>query len=284
MLHMNFLVDKKSLVIAVSRSGERGWVVEALKKSIDRGAFGIAITGSKDNLLSQSAQITLETSEGPEITYTKTKSVTCCTGLLMRIALELEEVSNKARLKELLETPGKLRMLAEAVEPQVAALIPGLLDQESVMIGGTGSNHGVALETALILQEAGNVPSTGMDTGNLLHGPWGSSIRNWLSVLLVSPPDLELSKKTLELAGNLGWKRLCVAGHNIDLKSYGEYSISMPVDLNPCFWSLAYLTCMQLLTYYWCIGKGLNPDAPTGMEHMLNAIVPAGRQEPEFRK
>ena len=286
LLNLGELADKKSLVLAVSRSGERGWVVDALKQSMEKGAYGVAITSTLDNLLAQHAQLTLVTGEGPEITFTKTKSVVCCTGLLMYIALELATVYGKETRPQreiLLAIPAKLHTLVEKVEPQVASLFPALLDRELVMIGGSGSNNGVALESALILQEAADVPATGMDSGNLLHGPWGSDVYKWLNILLVSRRDLALSTKSLELAGNLGWKRLCIVEPNIDLASKSEYQVTLPYEVDPLFSGLSYLIPMQFLTYYWCLAKGLNPDAPPGMKYMLDAMLPEGRQEPEFR-
>ena len=66
------LVDVQTLVVVVSRSGERGAVVNALADSLQRGAFGVAVTGVADSLLAQTAQLTLLTAEGPEITFPKT--------------------------------------------------------------------------------------------------------------------------------------------------------------------------------------------------------------------
>jgi glucosamine 6-phosphate synthetase-like amidotransferase/phosphosugar isomerase protein len=46
---------------------------------------------------------------------------------------------------------------------------------------------------------------------------------------------------------------------------------------------LFYLPPLQLLTYYWTLAKGLNPDAPSAMRDVLDAILPPGREEPELR-
>ena len=83
------LVDQHTLVVAVSRSGERGWVVDSFREAVSRGAIGVAITGRTDDLLAQSAPEVLVTGEGPEISFPKTKSVVTCAGLLVRLALAL---------------------------------------------------------------------------------------------------------------------------------------------------------------------------------------------------
>jgi fructoselysine-6-P-deglycase FrlB-like protein len=62
-----------------------------------------------------------------------------------------------------------------------------------------------------------------------------------------------------------------------------EYSFTLtkPVDLLTA--GLIYLILIQLLTYYWSLSQGFNPDAPTAMRVMLDAILPPGREEPEMR-
>ncbi len=287
MLHMRDMVDNKSLVVAVSRSGERGWVIDALKQSLASGAMGLAITGTADSLLAQNAPRVLVTKEGPEITFTKTKSVACCAAIIMRLALGLADQSDpavQAKLAFLQAIPRHLTNVIETAEPQIGVLFPGFLERNLVMIGGTGSNYGTALEAALILQEAADVPATGMDTGNLLHGPWGSAAKKWLNVLMVTRRDSELCRGTLKLAGELGWERLCVAPEDIDLKGASEHVVTIPDYGDELLAAMSYLTPMQLLTYYWCAAQGLDPDAPPGMGAMRHAMVPEGRKEPEFRE
>jgi glucosamine--fructose-6-phosphate aminotransferase (isomerizing) len=280
------LVDEHSLVVAVSRSGERGWVVDALKESIQRGAMGVAVTGLADNLLAQNAQTILLTGEGPEITFAKTKSVTTCSGLLMQLALALAKPQDQVaanRLQLLYSTPTLLREVLAAVEPQIQALMPEIRAHKMVMAGGTVSNYGAALEFGIKLQEAANVPVMGNDTGNLLHGPWGPVNADWLIMLLVTSYDLELSKKTLQLAGALKGHRLVIADSGLELEDLCEYKIILPKPVDLLISGLTYLIPLQLLTYYWSLANGLNPDAPAEMRVMLDAMLPPGREEPELR-
>jgi len=281
------LVDERTLVVAVSRSGERGWVVDALKESIRLGAIGAAVTAMPEGLLAQNAQVVLNTGEGPEITFAKTKSVAACGGLLMRLALALARAQDPAaaeRLETLRATPARLRRTLEAVEPQVQALIPQLQAHKMVMAGGTVGNAGAALEFAIKLQEAANVPVVTADTGNLLHGPWGPVNPDWLVTLLVTRYDLDLSKKTLDLAGKLKGRRLAIVEPGLDLAGLAEYTITLPEPADLLTASLSYLIPLQLLTYYWSLANGLNPDAPAGMRTMLDAMLPPGREEPEMRE
>ncbi|MCC7354124.1 MAG: SIS domain-containing protein, partial [Anaerolineae bacterium] len=145
------LVDRHTLAVGVSRSGERGQVIDIMKDCVERGAFCVAMTGVSDSLLAQNGDLTLLTSEGPEITFPKTKSVTVCAGLLMRLALALgtQDDESAARLRALWEMPEVLQRTLGTVEEQLAGLMPSITLHKMVVIAGTGTNYGVALEGAI---------------------------------------------------------------------------------------------------------------------------------------
>jgi glucosamine--fructose-6-phosphate aminotransferase (isomerizing) len=79
----------RTLVISVSRSGERGWVVDEQRAARVAGSYTVAMSGVADSLLALEADLLLPTAEGPEITFSKTKSVITCAGLLMNLAFRL---------------------------------------------------------------------------------------------------------------------------------------------------------------------------------------------------
>jgi hypothetical protein len=142
----------------------------------------------------------------------------------------------------------------------------------------------IAKNEQIKLQEDANVTVFALDTGNLLHGPWGPVGPDWLVALLVTRYDLELSRKTLDLAGKFKARRLAVVEPGLDLGDLAEYSIALPEPVDLLTAGLSYLIPLQLLTYYWSVANGLNPDAPAQMRTMLDAMLPPGREEPEMRK
>jgi glucosamine 6-phosphate synthetase-like amidotransferase/phosphosugar isomerase protein len=62
-----------------------------------------------------------------------------------------------------------------------------------------------------------------------------------------------------------------------------DFSVRLPVAVDPYLSALVYLPPIQLLAYYWTVARKMNPDAPTSMRAILDAILPPGRQEPELR-
>ncbi len=280
------LIDEQALVVVVSRSGERDWVVNALRQAVERGAYGVAMTGVADSLLAQQGQLTLLTREGPEITFPKTKSVVACAGLLMRLALGLAEPGDREaarRLAALRAMPGQMQRAMEKTEPELQALMPSLTPHSVVWVAGTGSNHGVALEAAVKLQETAYVVTLGENTGNVFHGALGPLDQGWLIVPLITAADRELSVQLLELVRKFGAHSLCVVEPGLSLNGLADHALTLPESYDPLVGGLAFLPPLQLLTYYWTVARGLNPDAPSIMRDMLDAFLPPGREEPELR-
>ena len=281
------LLNPKTAVVVVSRSGERGWVVEAMDDAKRRGALGVAMTGVADSLLAQHAQVTLLTAEGPEINFPKTKSVMACVGLLMRLGLELADPKDGEaveRRRALADAPGASDKVVAATEDVVRTLMPKLAQHSTVFMGGTGSNHGAAMEGAVKLQETAYVTTLSDHTGNVFHGALGPLNKDWLILPLVHAADTKLVLQLLRLVRKFGAHSLAVAEPGVDLQGLSDYTIDLPERTDSLLAALSYLPVLQLLTYYWTLARKLNPDEPSIMREMLDAMLPAGREEPELRK
>lgn len=285
-LYMGRLIDEHTLVVMVSRSGERGGVVESLLEARKHGAIGVAITGVADSLLAQNAEITLLTREGAEITFPKTKSVTACAGLMMALGLAFASPEDQEAQKELDALQGLHTLIkanVESLEKDLAAVLPSLLDHEILSVAGTGSNFGVALEAAIKVQETSNVITRGDSIAGLLHGPSGALDKRWLVMPLVLPADMAMTRELLGLVRKFGATSLAVVTPGLDLGSAADHVLYIQNTPDPYLASLVFLPVIQLLSYQWAIARGLNPDSPKAMRAVLDAILPAGREEPELR-
>lgn len=280
------LLDERTLVVSVSRSGERGWVVDSHKDAIERGAYGVAMTGTPDSLLAQSGDFLLVTREGPEITFPKTKSVIACASLLMRLGLALarqDDDEAMKRLKLLRSSAELIELVTHNTEADIINLMPAIYTREPVMIGGTGSNYGAALEAGIKIQESTYTITHGEHTSELLHGSLGPFEKDWLMILAITNADLKLSQQLFELVGKFGAYRIGLVEPGCELDGLAEHEIKLPVQVDPLLSALFYLPPLQLITYYWAVEKGMNPDAPVGMRDVLDMILPPNREEPELR-
>ncbi len=281
------LIGPRTAVVVVSRSGERGWVMEAIDDAVRRGALAVAVTGVADSLLAQHAQTTLLTAEGPEITFPKTKSVLACAGLLMDLGLALADSKDDEALKRrqtLAAAPSAADKVISATEDVVRTLMPKLSAHTTVFIGGTGSNHGAAVEGAVKLQETAYVTTLSDHTGNVFHGALGPLDKNWLIVPLIHAADSRLALQLLRLVRKFGAHSLSIVEPGIELDGLSDFTINLPERTDPLLAALSYLPTLQLLTYYWTLALKMNPDEPSVMREMLDAMLPAGREEPELRK
>jgi glucosamine--fructose-6-phosphate aminotransferase (isomerizing) len=279
------LIDENTLIVAVSRSGERGWVVDSFCQAVRKGAMGIAITGNPEGLLAQNAPELLVSREGPEASFPKTKSVVAHAGILARLALAMADSTDPATaiiLKALYELPKLINNTLKACEPQVQALMPELKKYRKMMLAGTLGNYGVALEGSLKMQEASGLVVVGNETGNMLHGPWGTITPDWLITLLVTEFDRTLSEVNLRLAKKIGAKRMGIVEAGISLGSLVDYEITIPFKSDRFLAGMVFLPPIQLLTYYWAIANALDPDTPANVSAVLEAMLPDGRQEPEM--
>lgn len=280
-------IDERSLVVVVSRSGERGAVIDTIKLANQKGSLAVAITGVADSLLAQNSKISFITQEGAEITFPKTKSVAACAGMMMLLGLELADKNDgqaKALLQELLALPSRIDENTKALEPRIQELMPVVKSCKLLNVTGTASNYGVALEAAIKAQEAAFVPTRGDSTAGLLQGPVGALDSDWLVIALVMPQDETLNLELLKLVRQFGAKSIAVYPKTMDLTAAADHSLMLPHGADPFLAALAYLPALQLLVYYWTVERGMNPDEPSSMNSILKSILPPGREEPELRK
>lgn len=283
-LYADRLVNQRAIVLTVSRSGERGRVIDALQDSRERGALTVGMTGSPGSLLAQKCDLTLVTGEGPESAFPKTKSVTACAGLLMRLGLALSpphDAQASSRIAALRAVPEALREILQAVETGIRDLMPFIDAHHTLLVAGSGGNYGVALEAAVKVQEAAYITTLAADTGNWLHGPLSPLEPGWLVLALACPNDFQVSRELLKLAGRLGAHRLSITSSGVDLSDCSDHLLTLPFSPDPLLAPLYFLPSIQILAYYWTLARQRDPDRPEAMSAILEAILPPGRQEPE---
>jgi glucosamine--fructose-6-phosphate aminotransferase (isomerizing) len=277
-------LDPETLVVLVSRSGERGGIVDALEAARQAGAPCVAVTAVGSSLLATDSDLVIVTGEGTESAYPKTKSVTATAVALMELGMALDaDVQRQARLEVTLAAlPEFMESGIRTAEHDIEALAAELNDHDSALVTGTAGNQGVAQEAALKLQEAAQIVTEWEETGSAIHGAVTILSPGWLHLALVTPADYEMNVSLLRLATHFGAYRLCIAPPGLDLDGSSDSTIRIPEVLEPVVAPLLYLPPLQLITYHLTVGRGLNPDEPAYAEVMLKAMLPDGREEPDW--
>jgi glucosamine--fructose-6-phosphate aminotransferase (isomerizing) len=171
------LVGERTLVVAISQSGETADTLAAVREARRRGATVVGITNVVGSALALEADGVIHMQAGPEISVAATKTFVAQMACGILLALHLADsrgtldVDTHRRLaEELLGMPDLLARTL-AVEPQIVHMAGKYAHARNAMYIGRGINFPVALEGALKLKEVSYVHAEGYAAGELKHGP-----------------------------------------------------------------------------------------------------------------
>jgi glucosamine--fructose-6-phosphate aminotransferase (isomerizing) len=174
------LGDEKTLVVAVSQSGETTDTLAAIEAAKAFGGRVLAVTNTEGSLITREADALLLTRAGPEIGVAATKTFLAQVAALNLLALELAGVRRTVPKERLRELGRQLRRTPEKVEEVLGMLEERRLVEEAAhlfegarcaLFLGRGPWHPVALEGALKLKEISYLPAEGYAAGEMKHGP-----------------------------------------------------------------------------------------------------------------
>ena len=188
------VIDKYTLVIAISQSGETMDTLMALRYAKEKGARVLAVCNTNSSTIPRESDAVIYTHAGPEIAVASTKAfltqvvATYLIGLYL--AQELGHLNGseiRAIFDEMLELPGKIEQILETVEP-LRELTRSFAKSNSVLFLGRNVGFPVALEGALKLKELAYMHAEGFAGGELKHGPI-ALIEDGTPVIAIIPED-----------------------------------------------------------------------------------------------
>jgi len=171
------VLDRSTLVLAISQSGETMDTLMALRHAKEQKARVLAICNTNGSTIPRESDAVLYTHAGPEIAVASTKAfltqLVACYLVGLHLAYErgvmfADEVA--AVVAQLQDMPGKVEAVLETMEP-VRALARELAGARSVLFIGRHVGYPVALEGALKLKELAYMHAEGFAAGELKHGP-----------------------------------------------------------------------------------------------------------------
>ena len=187
------VVDRQTLVVAISQSGETMDTLMALRYAREQGARVLAISNTNGSTIPRESDAVLYTHAGPEVAVASTKAHLTQLVACYLVALYLGQVRGTkwgdeigAVVRELTDMPAKVDQVLETMEP-VRALARELAAATSVLFVGRHVGYPVALEGALKLKEIAYMHAEGFAAGELKHGPI-ALIEEGVPVFVVVPP------------------------------------------------------------------------------------------------
>ncbi len=254
-------VDRNTLVIAVSQSGETADVIEGVTRARAAGAEVVSIINRPMSMLSDLSDRVIYLNCGPELCVAATKSFLSQLVVFYLLSFSMINSFDKA-VKKLQSIKNELSKAIEWNNGPISKLCESLKDHNNFYYIARGINFAIASEGALKLKEISYIHAEGMPAGELKHGTL-ALIQPGTPVVVLCPDDYT-HRETLSNA--------------IEAKSRGAYIIATS-DLNndiydswikiPKVEELLYpiitVVPLQLLAYHMAVVRGCDPDRPRNL-------------------
>ena len=260
-------LNKKSLVVAISQSGETADVLDVVRAARERKSKIIAITNAIGSSLAREADELLLMNSGPEICVLSTKTYTSQVVLISLLAYSLagkkEECSR--RIKGLYMDVYNLT--SKSMREELKALAGVLAGREHIYMIGRGLQFATAKEAALKVKEVSYIHTEAFAGGELKHGPL-ALIEEGTPVFVFIGEDNQ--EKTLSNAQEIKARGGMVIGVSATNQEIFDYWIKVPQcgDLNPVVQAIP----LQILAYELAVKKELNPDKPRNLAKCVTVL------------
>ncbi|GHJ93133.1 MULTISPECIES: glutamine--fructose-6-phosphate transaminase (isomerizing) [Streptomyces] len=186
------ILGQRTLVIAISQSGETMDTLMALRHAREQGAKVLAVCNTNGSTIPRESDAVLYTHAGPEVAVASTKAFLTQLVACYLLALYLGQVRGTkwgdeihAVVRELARIGEEVERVLETMEP-VRALARSLAHKDTILFLGRHVGYPVALEGALKLKELAYMHAEGFAAGELKHGPI-ALIEEDLPVVVVVP-------------------------------------------------------------------------------------------------
>jgi glucosamine--fructose-6-phosphate aminotransferase (isomerizing) len=265
-------LDSRTLVVAVSQSGETADTMAALRGALEREACTVAIVNTVGSQMTQEAHAVIYTHAGPEIGVAATKTFISQIAAVYLLGLYLGEKTGSLHPSFVARTHGQL----EAMQSSITEVLEGheLVREcagnywqcEDFLFLGRNINYPVAMEGALKLKEISYIHAEGYPAGEMKHGPI-ALLHPRFPVVAIAPQDQVYEKmiSNLEEIKARSAPIIAVATKgDKEIRKHCEQVIYVPV-VEPILSPAVVTPVLQLLAYYIAKMRGCNVDQPRNL-------------------
>ena len=267
--YRNPIINNKTVVIAISQSGETADTLAALKKAKKFGALTLGICNVVGSSIARETDCGVYTHAGPEIGVASTKAFTSQVAVLFLLSLcfsknngptgknfskALQNIGDQ--VKQILKNSKKINEVAEAT-----------FQSDNFLYLGRGMNFPVALEGALKLKEISYIHAEGYPAAEMKHGPIALIDEN-MPVVFIAPNDETYSKvlsNIQEVKARNGVVISLTDHKTNELTKVSDYIIEVPISSHPRIFPLLASISLQLLAYQLAVLRDCNIDRPRNL-------------------
>ncbi|WEH35421.1 glutamine--fructose-6-phosphate transaminase (isomerizing) [Streptomyces sp. AM 4-1-1] len=235
------ILDRSTLVVAISQSGETMDTLMALRHAREQGARVLAICNTNGSTIPRESDAVLYTHAGPEVAVASTKAFLTQLVACYLVALYLGQVRGtkwgdeiRTVVRQLSEISQQVEQVLETMRP-VRELARSLVGHDTVLFLGRHVGYPVALEGALKLKELAYMHAEGFAAGELKHGPI-ALIEPGLPVVVIVPSPRGRSVLHGKIVSNIqeirarGARTIVIAEEGDEaVVPYADHLIRVPV-------------------------------------------------------
>ncbi len=267
------IVDKNTLVIVISQSGETLDTMEALREAKRLGGRTLAIVNVVGSSIAKEADDVIYTWAGPEIAVATTKAYSTQLAVLDLLCLYLADLLGSIApeeyteiLTELTRIPDKLKEVLEQKE-RIQQYASQFFNHDSIFFIGRNLDYAIGLEASLKLKEISYIHSEAYAAGELKHGTISLIEQGTLVIALATYGQLfdkavsnmiEVQSRGATVLG------LTDTTHEEALGKHANAIITVP-ETHPLLMPSLAVVPMQLFAYYVALARGCDIDKPRNL-------------------
>lgn len=270
--YRNPIINRNTLTVVISQSGETADTLAALKEAKKKGSYTLAIVNVVGSAIAKAADDVLYTRAGPEIAVATTKGYSTQLTVLYLFAIwaaknlrTTDSESLQLLTEEILNIPQKIEEILEQ-KTEIQMLATEFADKKSIFFIGRNIDYAVALEASLKLKEISYIHSESYAAGELKHGTI-SLIEDGVSVAALCGCERLFDKmlsNIKEVMARGADVLACVSENKADFGDEKVKTLSIP-ETEPLLVPALEIIPFQLLAYYTALQKGCDIDKPRNL-------------------
>jgi glucosamine--fructose-6-phosphate aminotransferase (isomerizing) len=257
-------LTKKTLVVAVSQSGETYDVLEAVRAARRRGSKVISIVNVMGSSLTRESDAFLLMNAGPEICVLSTKTYTSQVALLDLLAHALAGKYEDGRKKLKYLWNVTYNLTSATTREMIKRLAEDLKNEEHIFCIGRGLQYATALEAALKIKEVSYIHAEAFAGGELKHGTIALIEKGTPCIVFVSE---ENEKEIISNAEEIKAREGYLIGISSKNNKVFDFWIKVPEcgTENP----IVQIIPIQILAYQLAVARGCDPDRPRSLAKVI---------------
>jgi glucosamine--fructose-6-phosphate aminotransferase (isomerizing) len=270
------VLDRSTLVVAISQSGETADTLEAVRHAKEQKAKVLAICNTNGSQIPRECDAVLYTRAGPEIGVASTKTFLAQIAANYLVGLALAQARGtkypdevEREYRELEAMPDLVARVIADIAP-VAALANRFAQASTILFLGRHVGYPVALEGALKLKELAYMHAEGFAAGELKHGPI-ALIEDDLPVIVVMPSPKSAPMLHSKLLSNIreiqtrGAITIVIAEEGDDtVRPYADHLFEIPA-VSTLFQPLLSTIPLQVFAASVAQARGYDVDKPRNL-------------------